>query len=375
MRIDEIQERLKAIEAEIDAAEGDALTALENEVETLTNERTQILADIETRKQMRTNIAEGLIHGAIIEEEKENEKMNERTFTPDSVEYREAYLMKLQGRALNEEQRAAVSASAAIPTQTMNKVVGYLEGSPLLSRVDLTYIPSNVSYPVESANDDANWVGMGVAATDAADAVTAITLGAYKLIKTVEITADVEGMSVDAFEAWLAASLGAKISKALDAAIINGTGVNQATGICTTVAATGTFTKAKATYADIVNIIGSLGTEPARNACFIMPRKLFFTDVIGIEDASKRPIVHVDMESPAKYNVLGYPVVVDDEVPADNMLFGDLKAYKMNIAKAPAVESDDSVAFRTGSRVYRAMALADGKLAMADAFVRFNRAE
>lgn len=373
MRIDEIQERLKAIEAEIDAAEGDALTALENEVETLTKERTQILADIETRKQMRTNIAEGIVHGTIIEEEKENEKMNERTYTPDSVEYREAYLMKLQGRALNDEQRAAVTASAAIPTQTMNKVVGYLEGSPLLSRVDLTYIPSNVSYPVEIANNDAAWVAMGTAATDAADALTTITLGAYKLIKTVEITADVEAMSIDAFEAWLASALGAKISKALDAAIINGTGTNQATGICTTVSATGTFTKAKATYADLVNIVGSLGTEPARNACFILPRKLFFTDVIGIEDASKRPICHVDVESPAKYNVLGYPVVIDDNVPADNILFGDLKAYKMNIAKAPAVESDDSVAFRTGSRVYRAMALADGKLAVANAFVRFNR--
>jgi HK97 family phage major capsid protein len=373
MRIDEIQERLKAIEAEIDAAEGDALTALENEVETLTNERTQILADIETRKQMRTNIAEGLVHGTIIEEEKENEKMNERTYTPDSVEYREAYLMKLQGRALNDEQRAAVAASAAIPTQTMNKVVGYLEGSPLLSRVDLTYIPSNVSYPVESANNDAAWVAMGNAATDAADALTTITLGAYKLIKTVEITADVEAMSIDAFEAWLASALGAKISKALDAAIINGTGTNQATGICTTVSATGTFAKAKATYADLINIVGSLKTEAARNAAFILPRKLFFTDVIGIEDSSKRPICHVDVESPAKYNVLGYPVVIDDNVPADNILFGDLKAYKMNIAKAPAVESDDSVAFRTGSRVYRAMALADGKLAVANAFVRFNR--
>lgn len=375
MRIDEINERLKAIDAEIDAADGDALTALEAEVVSLTNERKQILDEIETRKQLRTNIAEGLVHGKIIEKEKEIEKMNERTYTPDSVEYREAYLMKLQGRALNDEQRAAVAASAVIPVQTMNKIVGYLEGSPLLSRVDLTYIPSNVSYPVESANNDAAWVAMGAASVDAEDAITPITLGAYKLIKTVEITADVEAMSIDAFEAWLAASLGAKISKALDAAIINGTGVNQATGICTAVSATGTFTKAKATYADLINIVGALGTEPARNAAFILPRKLFFTDVIGIEDSSKRPICHVDVESPAKYNVLGYPVVIDDNVPADTILFGDLKAYKMNIAKAPAVESDDSVAFRTGSRVYRAMALADGKLAVADAFVRFNRAE
>ena len=32
----------------------------------------------------------------------------------------------------------------------------------------------------------------------------------------------------------------------------------------------------------------------------------------------------------------------------------------MNIAKAPTISSDDSVGFRTGTRVYRGLALADG---------------
>lgn len=373
MRIEEIQERLKAIDSEIEGAEGEALTAFEAEVESLTTERNQILAEIETRKQLRKNIADGTV-GAIIEDVKENEKMNERTFTPDSVEYREAYLLNLQGRALNEAQRAAVSASNAIPTQTMNKVVGYIEKSPILNLIDLTYIPSNVTYPVESASADANWVAMATAATDSADALSAVSLGAYKLIKTVEITADVGAMAIDAFETWLAESLGGKVRKALDAAVFNGTGTNQATGILTTVSATGTFTKAKATYADLVNIIGSLGSDAAQNATFAMPRKLFFTDVIGIEDSTKHPVVHMDVESPAKYNILGYKVVLDDNVPADTILFGDFKKYKMNIAKAPVIESDGSVAFRTGSVVYRAMALADGKLALANAFVRYGRA-
>ena len=286
-----------------------------------------------------------------------------------------AQSISLQGRELSAEQRAAVAASAAIPTQTLNRIEAYLEESPILSRVDLTYIPGNVTIPVESANADAAWVEMATAATDSADGITSISLAAYKLIKTVEITADVETMAIDAFESWLVRALGVKIEKALDAAVFNGTGVNQATGICTTVAeSTGTFTKAKAKYADLVNIIAALPSGPAKNALFAMPRKLFFTDVLGIEDLQGQPVVHVDVESPAKYNILGYHVVLDDNVPADTILFGDFKAYKLNIAKAPAVTSDDSVAFRSGSRVYRALALADGKLAMADAFVKFTRA-
>lgn len=375
MRIDEINTRLAAIQNEIDTATGDALTALESEVEALTTERQQIMNEVQTRQQLRANIAAGIITGTPIETNEEENKMENRNFTAGSAEYREAYLMNLQGRDLDVEQRAAVAATAVIPTQTLNKIYGYLEESPILSRVDLTYIPGNVTLPVDNVNSEAAWVDMATASTDGADALDSISLAAYKLIKTVEITADIEAMGIDAFEAWLVQNLGAKIEKALDAAVFNGTGSKQATGILTTVAVTGTFTKAKAKYSDLINIIAALPSGAAKNATFAMPRKLFFTDVIGIEDQAGQPVCHVDVESPAKYNILGYHVVLDDNVPADNIVFGDFKAYKLNIAKAPTVASDDSVGFRSGSRVYRAMALADGKVALASAFVRYTRAE
>lgn len=375
MRLDEINARLAAIQQELGTASGEALTALEAEANALINERAQILQEIQTRRQLRANIAAGLIPGTPIEPQQDPGSGGVRTFAPDTAEYREAYLMHLQGRDLNAAQRAAVSASAAIPTQTLNRIYGYLEDSPILSRIDLTYIPGNVTIPVEGKNSDAAWVDMATAATDSDDSVDGITLAAYKLIKTVEITADIEAMAIDAFENWLVQRLGEKIEKALDSAVFNGTGNKQATGILKTLETpNGTFTKAKATYSDLISIIAALPSGPAKNATFAMPRKLFFTDVIGIEDQTKKPVCHIDVESPAKYNILGYHVVLDDSIPVDNILFGDFKAYKMNIAKAPTVASDDSVGFRSGSRVYRAMALADGKLALKDAFVRFTRA-
>lgn len=374
-RIKEIEERLAAINNEVDAATGDALAALESEVASLTEERKGLMAEVQTRQQLRSDIAAGVVAGKTIDTPKEDTIMEKRTFAPDTAEYREAFLLNLQGRALTAEQRTAVSASGVIPTQTLNKIEAYLEDSPILSLVDMTYIPGNVSIPVEGTNSDASWVAMGTAATDSADTITTVSLSAYKLIKTVEITADLEAMAIDAFEAWLVNALAIKIEKALDAAIFTGTGTSQATGIVTTVStATGSFTKAKAKYSDLIAIIASLGSGPAKNATFAMRRKLFFTDVLGIEDTTGQPVCHADVESPAKFNILGYPVVLDDNVPADTILFGDFKAYKLNIAKAPAVTSDDSVAFRTGSRVYRAMALADGKLAQSDAFVRYTRA-
>ena len=374
MRIDEINTRLAAIQGEIDTAAGEALAALEQEVEQLTAERQQIQNEVQTRQQLRANIAAGLVTGEIIENQEDN-TMENRTFAIDSAEYREAFLLNLQGRELTAEQRAAVNGAAAIPTQTLNQIFRYVEESPVLSRIDMTQIPGNVVLPVENGVADAAWVAMGTASTDSGDAVTSITLAAYKLIKTIEITADVEAMAISAFEAWIVAKLGEKLEKALDNAVFNGTGSGQPTGILKTVAeATGTFTKAKAKYSDLIAIIAALPSGPAKNATFAMPRKLFFTDVIGIEDQAGQPVCHADVASPAKYNILGYPVILDDNIPADNILFGDFKAYKMNIAKAPVISSDDSVAFRAGSRVYRALALADGKLAQAASFVRYTRA-
>ena len=374
-RIEEINARLSAIAEEIETATGEALTALETEVNTLTEERQNLMNEVQTRQKLRSNIAAGIVSGTTIENHEEDNTMPNRTYAADTTEYREAYLMNLQGRQLNAEQRAAVTASGAIPTQTLNRIIARLDDSPILSRVDMMHIPGNVSIPVEGNVADVSWVAMGTAATDSADTINTISLAAYKLIKTVEITADVEAMAIDAFETWLVGRLANKMMLALDNAVINGSGASQATGIVKTLSsATGTFTKAGLTYKNLITIISSLGTKYAQGACFIMPRALFYGDVMGMVDNSGKPIIHTDAESPSKFNILGYPVICDDKVPVDNILFGDLSAYKLNIAKEPAVTADDSVAFRTGSRVYRVMALADGKLAESDAFVRYTRA-
>ena len=301
--------------------------------------------------------------------------MEERKYTVDSAEYRTAYLKKLQGKELSLEERAAVSASAAIPTETMNQIVGRLERSPLLAAVDMTSIPGKITYPVEGTVNAASWVAMGTAATDSADTISSISLSAYKLIKTVEITADVAAMSIPAFESWLVNRLANKIELAIDAAILTGTGTNQATGILKSgeIDNTGTFTKAAMKYKDLMAIIAAIPTQYLAGASFVMPRALFFKEVIGMEDTAGNRVVVLDPQAPAKFNVIGYPVIIDDNCTADTVIFGDLKEYKFNFAKPIEVTADNSVAFRTGSTVYRAMCLADGKVADKNAFAVFTR--
>ena len=360
MRIDEINTRLAAIQTELETAEGEALTALEQETNDLLAERQKIQNEAQTRQQLRASVAAGLTGTTIEHHEEGNNMPNTRTYAIDSAEYREAYLLNLQGRDLNAEQRAAVTASGAIPTHTMNQIISRLELAPIINAVDVTYIPGNVSWPVEKTVNAANWVAMGTAATDSADAIDAVTLGAFKLIKTVEITADVAAMAVDAFESWLVNRLANKMQRAIAHGIVAGAGSTQATGLSKRTA-DGTYTKAGITYTDVMAIIAKLPTEYASGASFVMSRASFYGNVLNIQDTSKHPIVVADVQSPAKFNILGYPVILEDEAGTD-VFFGDLKeAYKFNFAQAPTVKRDESVGFRTGSTVYRAMALCDGK--------------
>lgn len=303
--------------------------------------------------------------------------MEKRNYSPDSAEYRSAFLRNLQGKELTIEERTAVTAAGTIPTETMNRIVGKLEDAPMIAAVNTMYIPGNVSIPVAGTVGAASWVAMGTAATDSADTVTTVSLAAYKLIKTVEITADLAAMSVDAFETWLVEQLSKKISAAVDASICTGDGTGKATGILASgaVTQTGEFTKAAMTYKDLCKIIGTIPTQYLPGASFAMPRALFYGEVLGMTDTTGNRVVVADAQAPAKFNILGYPVIVDDNITADNVIFGDLReGYTFNFAQAPAVRRDESAGFRAGTTVYRAMALADGKVVNKDALCVFSRA-
>lgn len=373
-RLEEIEARLSAIETECEQENAD-IDALTEEVRGLKEEKKAIIAEAEKRNRLKENISAGKA-GTVIKTFQEDKAMEERTFAVDSEEYRSAFLRNLQGKDLTAEERTAVTASAAIPTQTMNMIVSRLERNPLISAVDMTHIPGNVTYPVESAVADASWVAMGTAATDSADALASISLGAYKLIKTVEIGADVAAMSVPAFEAWLVTRLANKIEKAVDNAIINGTGTNQPTGLLKSgeIDNTGTFTKAGMKYKDLCAILAAIPSQYLNGASLVTTRALFYGEILGMEDTSGKPVVVADAQSPAKFNVLGFPVIVDDNMAADTVVFGDFKEYKFNFAADPTVTADASVGFRTGSTVYRAMALGDGKLADKAAMCKYTRA-
>lgn len=385
---EEIEEIIKSLDESTDGdgdknedpdekrAKLEKLEKRSNELISKKNDLESQLKEIEEREVKENKLKElrGMLNTTKTIEKRGTEM--EKNYNVNGAEYRSAWVKDLMGKELNTEERAALtSANAVIPTGIAEEVYSIVEASPLVDAVDVSHITGYVTFPVETAASDAAWVAMGTAATDGTDTLTPITLNAYKLIKTVEITADISAMSVNAFEKWIVARLADKILKAVNNAILNGTGASQPSGIFKVKnSATGTFTKAGMTYKDLMKVLAALPTGYAANGTLVMNRALFYGDVLGMTDSNGQKVCVADAQSPAKFNVLGYPVIIDDNCPADKLLFGDLKAYKFNFASDTEVKPDASVGFRSGSVVWRAMTLADGNLGDARAIVRFDRA-
>ena len=360
MNGEQLEARLAELIDETSEEKRDALS--NDELEKRIDAIEEIRAEIEARKAAAAEEQRQAEEVAQMSGEKIIESEERKMYEINSVEYRDAFLKDLQGKELTAEERSALSGgNYVIPQETENKIWGKMELYPLLNAIDVMHIPGTVVLPVEGTVNNAAVVAMDGAATDSADSVASVSLGIYKLIKTIEITADVAAMAIPAFENWLVDRLANKLFRLVTKLVAAGTGSSQPTGLTTITATDQTYTKAAITFTDILAIIAKLPTEYTPAAAFVMSRTTFWQNVLAVKDSDNRPIVVADAQSPAKFNVLGFPVILEDEVGTD-IIFGDLKeGYVFNFGKDIAIDRDGSVGFRTGSEVFRGMCLGDGK--------------
>ena len=367
MTVEQLEERKSAIGAELDN-EGADLDALENEVRAIN-------AELEARKEAEAKKAEvreavALGEGEVIKTFVEEKRNMEKNFSIDSVEYRDAWLKELMGKELTAEERTAITGTDAIPTETLNKIINVLKENALLGKIDMMQIPGYVKIPIYATNNDATWTD---SSTDSQDVIGSITLQPKQLIKTIEVPATVDKMSISAFERYITEALANKIESALQKAVIAGTGTTEPVGIITAATSkTGKFTKAAVTKADLLAEMGDLPSEYQNGACWIMPSKVFFSEVMAIADHND----FTNVNNGFTYKLFGKDVVFDDNAKVstqDAILYGQPRAYHVNLGEGVKVDKDMSVGFRNNSAVYRGVCLADGNLDNSNAFVKYTR--
>lgn len=372
MTIDEINARMNEIRAEMDT-DGADLDALEAEVRSLNTQKEELRQAAEEAEKRRQDIANGTVPVKVIETHKEETRMEEKTFAVDTVEYRDAYLKNLMGKELTAEERAALtSAAAVIPNEMQNKIWDQLRVNPLIAEIDFLHVPGYVTLPKATTVNDAAWVAMATAANDSADVVGSVTLYAKKLIKTIEITADIAKMSIPAFETWLVAKLVEKMEAAIcKAVMIGNTGatVPEPQGVAASGSGATAVTKAF-TLAGLSDAMGSLPAAYHARAIWVMSAATFYTTIVPLAADANGVLVMNGLEQ----RFLGHKVVLDDNAGA-KIVFGDFhNGYAFNFGSDIEVAADNSVGFRAGSTVYRAMALCDGAVVQGEAFVVVTKA-
>ena len=370
MTVEELEARRAQIgvEAEQDGADLDALEA----------EIKGIKAELEARKEaaakqaeIRKAVAEGA--GTIVTEIPQTPTTEERTmFNRDSIEYRDAWTKKIIGRELNEEERAALGAAGAvIPTMTVNAVWDKLTGpADLIGKVDVSQFPTYVRFPKATTKNAATGQAVGAPITESSDVIGYVDLIPNEYVKLLTVGADIDHMAVSAVHDWIVNNLVESIRAEINKDIIVGTGTNELKGILTSVSADSTAIPATVTKASLLKIMGALGSNYQGGAVWIMTPTMFYENVMTLTQLNDYII-----NDGFNFKLFGHDVVLMSELlvsSKETILYGDPKAYKLNVFKALEVKPFETAT--TTNIQFRGATMADGELIDAAAFVRFAQA-
>ena len=319
----------------------------------------------------------------------------------DSKEYRSAFIKNLLGQELTAGEKIAfdagrrdmekrsetpiTSSTAPIPTAMLNEIISKARTQGgLLAECRAFAVPSNVSIPVMTPNSAAAWHTEGAAVEADGVSPAYVTFAGNEIIKVFSISEKARKMSIAAFESYLVNELSACVLDTINAALINGTGSGQGTGIETAItwATTGTgknciqvAANADIAYADIVAAFALLKRGYAQGAKIACNNATLYNVLYGMMDEVKRPVFIQNPQSDSVGKVLGHEIIVDDYI-ADNVFYiADFAHYmSYNLVEGITIESSRESSFRKGMIDYRAMAIADCKPLVNDAFIKVCKA-
>lgn len=311
-RYDEVTKNLIAeADAEARAALGETLKALQEDI----NEAEELLADID---EPATDPAEPT------EDEGRKMKvlgaMQTRSAQPsknadpfDTEEYRTAfmnYVCRGEQIPANLVQKRAnawtktADASAVIPTTILNEMIVEMKNyGTLYQRVRKLNVQGGVQIPILSLKPSAKWITADTATSESdkqkLQANTSITFNYYGLECKVAQTLLVNVVTLDMFQQMFATLAVEAIAKAMDTAIIKGTGSGEPLGI-TVDTRVPAAQKVTLNTADVKKwdewkkkVFAKIPTA-YRNGIFIMAQGTFDGYIDGMVDSNGQPIGRVN---------------------------------------------------------------------------------
>lgn len=316
-RMEEINTRKAEIRNLLDSEQDVDLDALEKELRELDAEQQKI--------EKRAAIAAGIQQGTIPSEKIEAPKDEARAAKYDSEEYRKAFMEYVcRGKELPVQYRADATTAttdigAIVPPVTLNRIVEKIEAyGMILPLVNRTAYKTGMNIPVASIKPTATWVAEGAGSDKQKLPLdAAITFGHFKLRCAVSVTLETNEMALSAFETRLVNAISEAMAKAIEQAILTGTGSGQPTGILTDADKGESMSLSKLTYKDLVAAEAALPMEYENNAVWVMSKKTFM-EFVGMTDTQGQPVARVDhgIGVAPERTLLGRRVVLTNYLPA-----------------------------------------------------------
>lgn len=316
-RMEEINTRKAEIRNLLDSEQDVDLDALEKELRELDAEQQKI--------EKRAAIAAGIQQGTIPSEKIEAPKDEARAAKYDSEEYRKAFMEYVcRGKELPVQYRADATTAttdigAIVPPVTLNRIVEKIEAyGMILPLVNRTAYKTGMNIPVASIKPTATWGAEGAGSDKQKLPLdAAITFGHFKLRCAVSVTLETNEMALSAFETRLVNAISEAMAKAIEQAILTGTGSGQPTGILTDADKGESMSLSKLTYKDLVAAEAALPMEYENNAVWVMSKKTFM-EFVGMTDTQGQPVARVDhgIGVAPERTLLGRRVVLTNYLPA-----------------------------------------------------------
>ena len=401
-RGEDIETRLNAIATELEE-KGDNITVeelrtLTTEVDTLKAERKVLLESVSKRNSLLASIAEGRTGDAtgggganIIGRISFNNGVVEDEADPyGTLEYRRSFMDHvLRGKAIPKEYRSGeithtTDVGSVIPTPVLNKIIEEIESTGMiLSLVTRTAHRGGLRIPTSSVKPVATWVAEGTGSDKQKKPTGEISFLYHKLRCAVAVTLEVDTMALPVFEATLVSNVVEAMVKALEQAIISGTGAGQPKGILSETPIGGQVIQVQnPSFNDVADAFAAVPMAYENNVRWCMTKKTYM-EYASLQDANGQPIGMVDHGGvhgrPARV-LWGIPVTLCDYMPsfAGDLPAGTVFAFLFNF-KDYILNTNLNMGIKryedneTDDFITRAVMLADGKVVVPQSLVLLTK--
>ena len=386
-----VEEAVTAIEAdtaalEAEKAENDQKIAdLDNEVREMEKE----LEEVEEQQRASQKAATPETpttttpEGAIITERKLNKMFKTRSLNRMSIAERAELVARedvkqtlAEIRTFIKEKRTVSGANLTIGETILGLVrENIIDYSKLLNRVNTATTNKDGRIIVQGIVSEAIWTECCAALNELDLEFGEVELDCYKVAGYLLLcNAAIEDSDIDLLDA-VVIGLSQSIGKALDKAIIYGTGVKMPTGAVTAIAdiATQLVTISgsdhdKKFFQDIIKAAAKADSKYSRGEkLWIMNDQTYatvMTEAVGV-DGSGAYVSMVNGRMPA----IGGEIIVINDVPNNNIVMGYFDLYALLEKKGITIDTSEHVKFLDDQTVVRGRGRYDGKPVIKKAFV------